>query len=130
MELYQQIWKKLNDKIQTIQHALKKNPTYIWFTRDYFLWWKVFKSKKYFVFFRSFSSFSRIFQSFGNVTITGEGLQIFAFVLHLRPLSSEGSLACHAYCDTGHPFEMVISEDPWHSHLLLSVWQWSCHFQF
>ena len=35
---------------------------------------------------------------------------------HLWPLSSEGSLACHTYCDTWHPFIMVISEDPWHSH--------------
>ena len=25
---------------------------------------------------------------------------------------------------------MVISEDQWHSHLLPSVWQWSCHFLF
>ena len=33
------------------------------------------------------------------------------------PLSSEGSLACHTYFNTGHPFIMVISEDPWHSHL-------------
>ena len=30
----------------------------------------------------------------------------------------------------GHPFIMVISEDPWHSHLLLSFWQWSCHYLF
>ena len=37
-------------------------------------------------------------------------------------------LACHTYCDMGHPFIMVISEDPWHSHLLPSVWQWSCHY--
>ena len=29
-----------------------------------------------------------------------------------------GCLACHTYYDTGHPFIMVISEDPWHSHLL------------
>ena len=43
----------------------------------------------------------RIFHSYGDVTITGEGLQ-----------SSEGSLACHTNCDTGHPFIMVISEDP------------------
>ena len=27
-----------------------------------------------------------------------------------------GSLACHTYCDTGHPFIMVISEDPWHNY--------------
>ena len=25
---------------------------------------------------------------------------------------------------------MVISEDPWHSHLLLSAYQWSCHYLF
>ena len=31
------------------------------------------------------------------------------------PLSSEGSLTCHTYCDTGHPFIMVIFEDTWHS---------------
>ena len=30
----------------------------------------------------------------------------------------------------GHPFIMVISEDPWHSHLLPSVLQWSCHYLF
>ena len=35
-----------------------------------------------------------------------------------KALSSEGSLACYTYCDTGHPFIMVISEDPWHRHLL------------
>ena len=28
----------------------------------------------------------------------------FARHLHLGPLSSEGSLACYTYCDTGHPF--------------------------
>ena len=26
------------------------------------------------------------------------------------------------YCDTGHPFKMVISEGPWHSHLLPRIW--------
>ena len=25
---------------------------------------------------------------------------------------------------------MVISEDTWHSHLVPSVWQWSCHYLF
>ena len=34
---------------------------------------------------------------------------------------------CHTHCDTGL---LVISEDPWHSHLLPSVWQWSCHYLF
>ena len=46
------------------------------------------------------------------------------------PLSSESYLTCHTYCDTGLPFIIVISEDPWHSHLLPSVWQWSCHYLF
>ena len=30
-------------------------------------------------------------------------------------------LACHTHCDTGHPFIMVISEDPWHSHVMSSA---------
>ena len=46
------------------------------------------------------------------------------------PLSSKGSLACDTFCDTGHSFIMVILEDPWHSHLLPSVWKWSCHYMF
>ena len=45
----------------------------------------------------SFSSHSRIFHSFGDVTIAGEGLHILTYVQHLWPLSSEGSLACHTY---------------------------------
>ena len=52
------------------------------------------------------------------------------YARHLWPLSSESSLACHTYWDTGHPFIMAISADPWHSHLLPSVWQWSCHYLF
>ena len=38
-----------------------------------------------------FSFISRIFHSFGDVTITGERLQILIFSRHLWPLSSEGS---------------------------------------
>ena len=49
-----------------------------------------------------FSSHSRIFHSYGDVfIISGEGLQILTYVRHSWPLSSEGSLACHNYCDTG-----------------------------
>ena len=62
----------------------------------------------------NFSSHSRNFHLFGDVTIAGEGLHILTYARHLWPLSSEGSLACHNYCDTGHPFIMIISEDPWH----------------
>ena len=65
----------------------------------------------------------------GNLTVAGEGLQILTYARHSwLPLSSEGSLTCHTHCDTGLPFIMVISEDPWHSHLLPSVWQWSYLF--
>ena len=62
--------------------------------------------------FRGFSSHSRIYQSFGDVTIAGGGLQNLTHTRHSCPLSSEGSLACHAYCDREHPFIMVISENP------------------
>ena len=72
-------------------------------------------------FYWGLSSHSRIFHSYGNVVITGEGLQILTYAVHSWPLSSEGSLACHIYCGTGHPFTMVFSEDPWHSHVLPSV---------
>ena len=40
----------------------------------------------------SFSSHSRIFYSFEDVTISGKGLQNLTFVRRLWPLSSEGSL--------------------------------------
>ena len=46
------------------------------------------------------------------------------------PLSRECSLACHTYRDTGNSFIMVISEDPWYSHLLPILKQWSCHYLF
>ena len=51
------------------------------------------------------------FHSFGDVNITGEGLQILTYARRSWPMSSERSLACHTYFDTGHPFIMVISED-------------------
>ena len=41
-----------------------------------------------------------------------------------------GSLANQTYCDMGHSFIIVISDNPWHSLLLPSVWQWSCHYLF
>ena len=67
---------------------------------------------------------------YGDISINGVGLQIFTYGQHLWPLSSEGSLVCHTYCDTGHPFIIVIFKDLWHSQLLPSVWQWSCHYLF
>ena len=58
------------------------------------------------------------------------GCKFFTYARHLWPLRSEGSLTCHTYCDTGNPFIMNISEDPWHSLLMPSVWRWSCHYLF
>ena len=46
-----------------------------------------------FVCFWGLSSHSRIFHSYDDVTITGEGLQILTYARHSWPLSSEGSLA-------------------------------------
>ena len=74
-------------------------------------------------------SHSRIFHSYGKVTIDGEGLQILT-ALYSWTFSSEGSLTCHYYRDKGHPFIMVIPEDPWNINILPSVWQWSCHYLF
>ena len=48
-----------------------------------------------------FSYHSRIFHSYGAVTIAGEGLQINTFAWHSWPLNSEGFLECNTYCDTG-----------------------------
>ena len=78
----------------------------------------------------SFLSHSRSFHSYGDVNIAGERLQMLTYARHSWPLSNEVSSACHIYCDTGYPFIMVISEDSWHSNLLPSVWQWSCHYLF
>ena len=66
------------------------------------------------VFFVPLVNFSLIWSrhSYGDITITGEWLQILTFTQHLWPLSSEGSLACHTYWDTRLPLIMVISEDP------------------
>ena len=60
-----------------------------------------------------------------DVTITDTGLHILTDASHLWPLSSEGSLACHTYWNTGHPSIMVISDNPFPS-----VWQWSGHYLF
>ena len=39
-----------------------------------------------------FSSHWRIYHSYGDITITAEGLQILTYARHSWPLSSEGSL--------------------------------------
>ena len=68
--------------------------------------------------------------SLRDVTITGDGLQILSYAWQSRPLSIEGSLASQTCSDTGYPFLIVISEDPWHAHLLPSVLQWRYHYLY
>ena len=69
----------------------------------------------------SFSCHSRIFHSFGDVIIAGEGLQILNYARHSRPLSSEGSLARHTYCDTSVYNAHV--RGPMTLNLMPNVWQ-------
>ena len=94
-----------------------------------------YKSKQRAVIYKQYDvclSHPRIFHSFGDDT-TAERLQIFTYVGHSSPLtwlSSVESLTWHTFCDTGQPFTMVISEDPWHPNLLPCVRQWSCHYLF
>ena len=56
-----------------------------------------------------FSSYSRIFYSYGDGIITGEGLQSLLGT-HVQ-WAVRVSLAYHTYFYTGHPFIMVISEN-------------------
>ena len=47
-----------------------------------------------------FTSHLRIFHLYGDVNTSGEELHILTHARHSWPLSSEGSFACHTYCDT------------------------------
>ena len=77
-----------------------------------------------------FVPFEREFFTDMGSTITSEGLQILTNARHLWSLSSDCSLACHTYFDTGHPFIMFISKDMCHSHPFPNIWQWSCYYLF
>ena len=59
--------------------------------------------------------------------ITGEGLQNAIYSRLLWPMSIEGSLACHAIFDTGHPFIIDISSLGT-CDTCSRVWQWKCHY--
>ena len=50
-----------------------------------------------------FSSTLEFFTSIRDIIIAGEGLHVLTCARHSWPLSSEGSLVCHTYCDTGKP---------------------------
>ena len=80
------------------------------------------------LYFWTFSSHTRIFHLFRDVTIAGEGLQILTYARHLLPFNSKGRVPHLLW--HGHPFIMVLSEDLRHSHLMLSVWQWSNRYLF
>ena len=54
--------------------------------------------------------------------------QILSFVRNSWPFKQRGFLSVLLLF--WHPFIMVISENPWHSHLLPSYWQRSCHYLF
>ena len=71
--------------------------------RNYYIRMIDFEVKLLFCFVCGFTSHWRIFHSNGDVIIIGEWLETYAW--HSWPLSSEGSLTCHTYCDTGHLFK-------------------------
>ena len=48
-------------------------------------------------------------KTYNMETINEKGLQILTYARHSWPLSNEDFLACHIYCDTGHPLKMVFS---------------------
>ena len=86
-------------------------------------WWYIVLWKAFYILFVLFDRPTRkFFIHIGDVTITGERLQILIYARHSWPLSNDGSLACHTYCDNGHPFIMVMSEENyWRPHLFPSV---------
>ena len=51
-----------------------------------------------------FSSHSRIFHSYGDVTFAGEGLQTLTYARHSWPLSSEGSLLKNVFLCKKMPY--------------------------
>ena len=71
---------------------------------------------------RDFKSFLRFVNSFGDVTITSEELQILIY-LERKTVNECVLYRATAPLTRGNPLEMVM-------HLLPRVWQWSCLFLF
>jgi hypothetical protein len=65
-----------------------------------------------------FASRSRIFHLYGDVTITGEGLQNLGIWLAIRPLSREGYLSCRVCWYTKPRFSGLVRRRP--PHLVVS----------
>ena len=72
-----------------------------------------------------FSSHARNFHSYGDVTIAG-----FDLCSALMSIEHWGFFKVPQVLWHGHPFIMGTPKDPWHSHILPSVWQRSCHYLF
>ena len=70
---------------------------------------------------------SRIFHWYGDVTIM---IANFDICLTLMAIEQWGFFSVSHLLWPGDPFIMVISEDAWHSHLLPSVSQWICFYDF
>ena len=77
----------------------------------------------------SFSYNSRIFYSFGDVTIAGEGLQILTYSLAIMAIEQWGFFSMPHLLWHGTSVYNGHLRGPV-THLLLSVWQWSCHIVF
>jgi hypothetical protein len=78
----------------------------------------------------SFTSCSRIFHLYGDVTMTGEGLQNLGLdARRSGPLSREGSLSCHTYCETGPRFFRSHPKDcPIQSPVMTHTGMWRIYF--
>jgi hypothetical protein len=75
-----------------------------------------------------FTSRSRIFHLYGNVTTAGEGLQNLGLSRRSGPLSRERSLSCHTYCDTGPRFFRSHPKDcPIQSPLTTCMGMWTIY---
>ena len=70
--------------------------------------------------FRVFRPTREFFTHMETSTIPVKSCKLLNYTRDSWPLSREGSSACHYCCYTGHPFKMVISDDPRHSHLFPS----------
>ena len=79
------------------------------------------------LFVRSFRPTREFFTNMESHLYRWRAANFWPMLRHLWPLSIEGFLVCRTY---NAPFIMVISEDPWYSHLLPSDWQWICHYLF
>ena len=65
----------------------------------------------------------------GDVTFNGDGIDIWP-ILGTHAHLAWGLFSMQHLLWYRTSLIMVISEYTWHSHLVPSVWQWSCHYLF